>query len=394
MTGATHVRRPCPCCGTPAAEALFHNRMAPIGGLDMSYRVARCGRCNFAYANELAPASHYDYYYRNFSKYDVIPSTDAVPAVARLRAEAVTSFCERHVRRGEAVADLGCGAGVLLSTFHRRGWQALHGLDPAPGAPAQARQLFGLDGVHAGTLSEAGQILPLDQIGLVCLTGVLEHLPELRTDLVELFDRLRPGTRILVEVPAMERFLEAPSEPYGEFSLEHIQYFSAVTLAQLFTTLGASPIELEILDLPAGTTDSLLGLFEVGTGRPAPRLEQHDQDDRILTDYLRQSQQTLEKALARLAACTAHQIVVYGAGSHTARLLPHLVRMGLGSRIVAIMDGNPNLHGQTFGSWRIEAPETMRSWPDATVVISSFRAQSSIAEALAQAFPNHVLQLY
>ena len=97
--------------------------------------------------------------------------------------------------------------------------------------------------------------------------------------------------------------------------------------------------------------------------------------------------------LERIAACPAKTLVIYGAGSHTARLLPRLLEAGE-SRLAGLVDSNPNLHGKQLGPLLIEAPEALVRYPDATIVVSSFRTQQAISDALRTSRPNPVLTLY
>ena len=385
------VSRPCPCCGGQRADAVFDNTMAPIGGLDMSYRVSRCTDCGFLYASELPPGERYARYYGSLSKYDQVATPAAIPEVDRIRVRAVVEMCRPHLSAQAPVADLGCGVGHLLHGFGEAGWAELHGLDPAPGAPERARSLFGLDGVRCGLLADAPALLPLERIRLVCLTGVLEHLWSLREDLAGLIRHLRPGTLILIEVPALERFAKAPFEPFGEFSLEHIQYFSAASLTRLFAGLGADCVESALLELPAGTTDSLLGLFR--TGGTTTAIGEPVADGALMADYLHRSSARWNAALERIAATPAPWIL-YGAGSHSARLLPALAARGLDAVIAAIADGNANLHGQTLGRWTIAPPTILAEHPATPVLVSSFRAQNAIHAALASRFPNPLVLPY
>ena len=98
-------------------------------------------------------------------------------------------------------------------------------------------------------------------------------------------------------------------------------------------------------------------------------------------------------AITRIAADIASSLVIYGAGSHTARLLPKLPAKEL-DRISAVVDGNPNLHGKRLGNFVIEAPSALANYPAATIVVSSFRSQISIAEMLRATRANSVLTLY
>jgi SAM-dependent methyltransferase len=367
--------------------------MAPLDGVDLSYRVARCSGCGFAFADQLARPEAYATYYRTLSKYDLLASTAAVPQVHRIRARAAVALCEDHLDKQAPIADLGCGSGILLDTFRQACWTRLSGIDPAPNAPEQARNLFGLNDVHSGTLQEAGGKIDLARMKLVCLTGVLEHLPVLRADLEALTQQLSGNAMILVEVPALERFLEPQIEPYGEFSLEHLQYFSAASLARLFESLGYRARALALLPLPAGTTDSLMGLFaRTGNGEPAPAQLPGESAD--IGAYVTRSASVLDAALARIDACPAKRVAIYGAGSHTARLLPHLMKRDRAARMTQLVDANPNLQGKSMGPFRIEPPEALDGDPQAAILISSFRSQEPIAQVLAKRFPNPLLRLY
>lgn len=385
-----HRQRPCQVCGSSRHTPLYTNVLAPIGGLDMSYQVSACNDCGFMYASELPASSAYAAYYRELSKYDVMASAAEIRPVDRVRMSATVELCRPHLPADALIADIGCGTGALLNAFHNTGWSRLYGIDPAPGAAAKAATLFGLHNVTTGTLEQATTMLPLDQASLVCLTGVLEHLPDLRSDLGALVAAMHPQAMILVEVPALERFMRTPMEAYGEFSLEHIQYFSAASLGKLMAQLGYTCLASNIVALSSGVTDSLFGLFARGT----PQQSSESAGNADPAGYIRQSESLMRQLLQRISDCPAAQLLVYGAGSHTARLLPRLDALGLSGRIVGIVDGNPNLLGQKIGRHSVGAPGALASWPDATVVISSFSAQSAIADFVGRHYRNPILQLY
>lgn len=395
MNTLARAHRPCPCCGANDCATLYYNRMAPIGGFDMSYRVGRCDHCGFLYAGELPNSDCYALYYKALSKYDQISSLNQIPEVDKVRANVTVALCERYVDRNQIIADLGCGVGHLLHVFRQAGWQAVHGIDPAPSAPQCANDLFGLTGVQCGLLADAPACLPLSRIGLVCLTGVLEHLWSPRDDLAQLFTQLQPGTFVLIEVPALERFDRPPCEPYGEFSLEHIQYFSSQSLQKFMHAAGATiTISINLLDLAPAATDSLLGLFRIGSENLTPASPIfNNSDGERLDAYLDRSSRSLERAIATLATVPGPWIL-YGAGSHTARLLPILAARSLDQNIAGIVDGNANLQGQQLGRWIISSPDLLDSHPSITVAISSFRAQRAIFRALSSRYPNPVFCLY
>lgn len=382
--------RSCPVCAADKPICLYANIMSPVGGLNMSYQVSRCGDCGFVYASDLPDSDVYAAYYCGLSKYDVMTSITEIRPVDRVRMAAAVGLCAPHLAADALIADIGCGTGALLNAFREAGWSRLHGVDPAAGASAKADELFGLRNVRTGTLRQAHESLPLAEAALVCLTGVLEHLPDLHDDLSSLVACMSKSAMILVEVPALERFMREPLEPYGEFSLEHIQYFSIQSLGRLMGELGYAYQAHEIVTLSGGVTDSLFGLF---VRRDAQQVEtQCAPED--LRAYIELSEQALSQVLDRITGCPAQQLVIYGAGSHSARLLPRLEAAGISGRIVGIVDGNPNLLGQTIGRYEVCSPPDLARWPEATIVISSFGAQEAIAESISRRFANSLLRLY
>lgn len=383
--------RPCPVCGSAEVAPLYLNTMAAVDGLDMSYRVVRCASCGLAFADQLPAPETYAAYYRSLSKYDIPASPTDISPADRLRCDAAVAMLKPRAGPDTRIADLGCGSGMLLGALRAAGWSRLAGIDPAPGAPEQARRRFELDCVQCGTLDLAPTLLDLPVMDVICLTGVLEHLPRVREDLAALTAAIGQDACILVEVPALERFAHGPFEPYGEFSLEHIQYFSASTLTRLFATLGFTALSSTLVELPAGYCDSLFGLFVRNPAAAAVASNSAVTDG--IEGYIAQSEILARTAMARIAASPAESLVIYGAGSHTARLLPRLVAAGEG-RIAGLVDSNPNLFGKHLGALLIEAPNALDRDPEATIVVSSYRSQQAISAMLRTTRPNPVLTLY
>ena len=159
---------------------------------------------------------------------------------------------------------------------------------------------------------------------LSCLIGVLEHLPNLYDDLTLLLNSVKEDASILIEVPACERFTRGDFEPYGEFSLEHIQFFSASSLDRLMENFGFYPITSHILDLPPGTTDSLLSLYS--------RKQKTDNviaTDTALDEYMEESESKLQLGLSKIKSLVRQPVIIYGAGSNPARLLHYLDDLSL-----------------------------------------------------------------
>jgi hypothetical protein len=211
----------------------------------------------------------------------------------------------------------------------------------------------------------------------------------LREDLQSVCEQLGQESKLLIEVPASERFICADFEPFGEFSLEHIQFFSLSSLNQLMASLGWTALKTTILELPSGTTDSLLCLYGRGEGTEQSKAVSTD-----LQAYITASARRLEPALQAVNESEG-PLIIFGAGSHTARLLPYLARQHCLDRVIAIVDNNANLQGKTMANWQIAQPDSvLKLYPDATVLVSSYRSQRAIAESLKQHYSNPILTIY
>jgi SAM-dependent methyltransferase len=364
--------------------------MATIDGLDMSYRVAQCKSCGLIYADQLPSQATYSKYYHELSKYDIIASLDDVGAVHQSRATATIELCKDYLSSDSIIADLGCGSGYLLWRFMNAGYHQLYGLDPGRESANRARDLFSLKGVQQGLLRDVGSLLPLHELDLVCLAGVLEHLWTPREDMQHLISGLRKNTLIMIEVPGLERFDSEGDEPYGEFSIEHIQYFSRATLSSFMRSVGTKPLFVDYLSMPEGLSQtSLFGLFRVDNSISIPN-SADPSDLELVSHYIATSQTRLKNALLRIPK---EDIIVYGAGSHTARMLPAM-NLDLVNRIHCVFDANVNLHSKRIDRFEIRPPIDITLFPGLPIVISSFRAQSIIANSLSGWVSNPLVLLY
>lgn len=382
--------RPCQVCGTINSNVIYENHLTELDGKDMSYSVTTCINCGFHYANQLPEVSSYQRYYKSLSKYDISLSATAIAQIDKYRAERVVSFIQTSISKEKRILDLGCGYGILLNEFSVSGWSNLFGIDPAPNASEQAKQLFDLTCVSSGTLEGAASLSCLKQADLICMMGVLEHLPDLYNDLSLISGGVEADAKILIEVPASERFCRGDFEPFGEFSLEHIQFFSANSLNQLMAQFGFYPIKSTIVELPSGTTDSLLSLYS----RVQTAVVDVSTNSSLL-EYIVASDNKLSAGLINIEPFLQQPFIIYGAGSHTARLIPYLETNQLNQYIIGIVDSNANLQGKVIGNWTIRAPdELIARFPDTAILISSYRSQGPITDMLKALYPNPIITMY
>ena len=381
--------RICPVCSCSEVSPLYVNKMEAISGYDMSYNIGRCNKCAFLFASTIAENETVKSYYLSCSKYDI---SGEISWLDNIRIKEAIKFVNEvsPIPVESMIVDLGCGFGALLSGFKGAGYTNIYGIDPAQNVVKAAYNLFGLENIFCSTLADAQRFIPLNNADLVCLTGVLEHLPNLHADIANLIPSLKNGCKILVEVPAfLEQASKMMEEPFGEFSLEHLQYFTSISLRNFFRSLGVLTIGFKVVELPVGAGNSLFGMFEVSENI-SKEFELLSISSDAMEKYIEDSQYRLDIAFERIPDGS---IVIYGAGSHTARILPHIEKMPNVS-VLGVVDSNPNLLNKTVGKYIVKPPSAIASMPEAHILVSSFRYQNEIAKNLRELYPNPLVLLY
>lgn len=376
-------RRPCPVCGGTDAIALHHQGFVLAEGVPLptSYDVVSCVGCGSVFADTCVPQSEYDAYYARYSRYED-PSVatgggDSDDDLRRLRETVDTLLALPGAGSTAArVLDAGCARGGLLRELRRRGFRSLAGLDPSPGCVARVRA-DGFAGFHA-RLSELPAHVAPGSFDLIVLSHVLEHLVDVAQALRMLAACLAPGGTLYVEVPDAARYADVPFVPFYFFDPEHINHFDRASLANL-----AAVHRLRVT--AAGQRD-----IAIGDGQKYPvvwgAFTQGDaQGALVFSDALRSSVARYVRdcaaragadALQRLAA-QGTRVLLWGAGSHTQRLLQGSALKDC--RIVAIVDRDARKQGETLFGHEIERPEDALprlSADDVVVIASALHAEA------------------
>jgi SAM-dependent methyltransferase len=164
------------------------------------FEVAHCDACGFAVTTPQPAAEQMAAYYP--PGYYGAPGGRRFPAVVeRLQQK----LYESRVRLVESVAagargrvlDVGCGRGLLLREFQRRGWE-VQGTELSGQAAGYARDVLKLP-VQTGSLETIG--FPAEHFDAITLWHVLEHLADPRVLLAEARRILKPQGVLLVGVP-------------------------------------------------------------------------------------------------------------------------------------------------------------------------------------------------
>ena len=390
--------RACPACAANGGATVFDNRMVECAGYDFSAPILRCASCDCAYAGQgLLPADLHRYY-SVLSKYDTVRSRQDISALDWERAALATEFLGPVLQGLRSVLDVGCSSGVLLHALREAGVARVQGIDPAADAPLAARALFDVSVVQA----QAQTYGDYQSHDLVCLMAVLEHLLEPRELLNVIGPQLKPGARVLIEIPDAGAFDrpgdDRPIEPFGEFSNEHINFLSIGDVGRLALSAGLEVEHWRTLRIAYGAPDLFVLLRKQSAASKLPPPDDVSTQSRLssaeaMANYVARSSATLCEVERRLQAMCRAPVMIYGAGNHTARLMAQSPALR-GATVLAVFDRNPHLQGNSIGGVPILAPKRLREFAGIPVIISTFNARHEIHAALSSVTQQPLILLY
>lgn len=347
----------CRACGATGCEPLHTQHFVLPGVTDkLSYKVVTCPRCGFVFADGVPSPEALEAHY---SAAEHHLHTD-VPHGLRLIHRDFFDFIIRHIELSPStcVLDIGSGMGHFLNIFKSAGYQRVVGLEPTRAARAQAQATYGIE-IVTQTL---GHYAPEHPFDLVTMCGVLEHIPDLHEALTKMRQLTTEGGHLFLAVPDATQFGAAvAAEPFLEFALEHINFFTRNSLSDLLERHGFHPIRIESRHNTFYDNHYLYALFVAGPAslRP-PRYDPEGAASvaRYAEDSNRK-QMAIRTEIESLAA-RGEELIVWGAGSLATRLCATTPVERL--NVLAFVDKNPQLHDKTILGIPVRSPE----WLDRT----------------------------
>jgi hypothetical protein len=206
----------CLYCAGRSHAPLFENLEDRLRHVPGRWAFRRCGGCGSAILSPFPTASEVASFYPPV--YGFTPDLGGRSPVRRLLARLEYLFyfrpqyeaqARRVLRgigwrgaRGQRLLDVGCGRGVRLIAFRRKGFDVT-GADLQPGVVEYLQKELGISAVCADA-ERLPECFPPSSFDLITAFHVLEHVPSVEAVLASCFRLLKPGGWFVGAVPLLD----------------------------------------------------------------------------------------------------------------------------------------------------------------------------------------------
>ncbi len=362
--------RPCPICDSVNIENIRRISFNMDGIMPDFYFLARCVDCGFLYANTVATLQDYERYYAENNRYSNIPNQDTSTMKAYKKNFEI--IC-KYVSKDDNILDIGCGPGDMLKLMKKDGYKHLTGIDSAQASIDKLSE-SGIYGIR-GTIYDEPIINARGRFDVIILSGVLEHLYDLKKAVKNVRSYIKEAGKILCIVPNALEYGHYPSPLAHYINIEHINHFTPNSLMQLFAQNGFSLQEcinttISFGDMP---DPALMAVFEY---IPVKDIAYRKIDTMLLNDDL--EKKGLITAIQKLVA-SKKKVAIWGAGNFSRSLLANT---DLGkANIVCFLDNDASLYNKNFCGYRVNPPSFTSEF-DGKILILSMHAFTEIEDQI------------
>lgn len=217
----------CAECGGNRSTVLFSK---------WGFNIVQCQNCGLTYVNPRVVSIEADDYFRG----PYLSSIENGDGTLKAEIEYIYSGIVRHLNsylNPGRLLDVGCALGHFMAHASRHGWNC-QGIECSQYAANYGRQRWDLRIRSLCDLRDAR--LPDNHFDACVMIEVLEHLPQPRITLAEVYRLLKPGGMLYVTVPnfgsfrsILERENWSAVIPTG-----HLYYFTGDSLTKMLRAVG------------------------------------------------------------------------------------------------------------------------------------------------------------
>ncbi len=224
-------RVPCNICGSNETRLVFQK---------WSFRIVQCVECGLVYVNPRAFRIEADDYFEGPYLSTIEKDGKLDTGIGTLYGEIIYNLSNRATTG--KLLDVGCAMGHFLEFAKRYGWD-VEGVECSPYAAKYGSERFGVKIHPVCVLQDAH--LQKDSYNSCVLVEVIEHLPDPRGTMTEVWRLLQPGGLAYVTTPNFTCYRQQllREEWHAVIPIGHLYHFDSESLGKLLTSIGFVEVE-------------------------------------------------------------------------------------------------------------------------------------------------------
>lgn len=372
------VQRKCPLCGSREGDILYtqHFGVPDNSELPPISDIVCCTKCYFVYSDSSATQQEYDRFYEEMSKYEDpgIATGSGVTTWDRERLNDVANELIKYINYDSTVLDIGCANGGLLQILKESGYHNVTGMDKSISCINYLRGRHGIRAIQGGLFDKQfdDELFSNQRFDLIILSHVLEHVYDLNSALAFVLRKLKDTGLLYIETPDASRYWKYPNVPFYYFDSEHINHFDLFHLRMLAEFHGFGEIYSKEKEIPVSSTQiypavSLL-MRHGANNLNKPLIVINKALMELVKEYIEISSSEKFSKNIDILADSMEEVIVFGAGSYTQRLLGDS-RLSE-CNILAYVDNDRSKQGMTLEGVKILSPKYLRE-TNCTILVCS-----------------------
>ena len=367
------MKRNCEICKNRKSELVYTQKFVSIENKEINkHEFLHCYKCGFIFISNIIFQKKLDLYYKNSNKYLYLNQNIISPELNTLHTIFFNIVNEYFIKKfsgkkykNNYIFDIGCGNGNLLNIFKNNKYTNILGLDPSKTCSLWAKKYFNIK-IVTSTIDDYKTNKRFD---VIILASVLEHISTLNKSLIKIEKLLKNDGILVTIVPDLAEFGNIMKEPFLEFSLEHINFFTKNSLSNLLGKYGFVSIRHKSIK------SEYFGSFALDSICKKSKIKVNLCKDNIgikkLQKYILMSQKMLKNVEIKIDKLvkTQEPVIVWGTGSLTSRLLGTTKFRKM--NILEFIDKNTSLQGKQIAGKVIMPPNYLKG-KKSTVFVSSF----------------------
>ncbi len=373
------LHRNCPVCDSRRIKNIRRISFDMENILPDHYFLAYCRSCGFIYANTPASAEDYERYYYEHNKYS---STITIDIEANSIYGAISPFLLKYIKKGDSVLDMGCGTGGLLFNMRKDGYSDLTGCDPSPASISKLKEK------KIKCIKGSIYDIPpenMRRFNTILLSGVLEHLYDLKSAIRNISLYLKPESKVICIVPDVINYHCFPAPLPYYINIEHINHFSPGALLKLFEYGNCSMLESVCANIGFGAVKApvIIAVFE----NQKNKYISCNKTNKYLDDMdLKES--AYNKTINEIIS-SQKKIAVWGTGNLARSFLKNTNLKN--ADISFFIDNNSEMVGKDFCGYKVTPPDSLYNFDGIILVLSILYFKDIERQILGMGLKNYII---